>query len=72
MQARGTSSLINLITNASDALAGKEGRITLTTTRQGDDIILRVQDTGHGMSDTVLADELIDAVNQAIAKEKQG
>jgi two-component system, NtrC family, sensor kinase len=45
--------LLNLVTNAVQAVAGlepgKARRITLTTTRSGDEAILRVRDTGPGV-----------------------
>jgi PAS domain S-box-containing protein len=42
-------SVLNLIFNAIEAMPGG-GRITLTTQRQGDQVVLQVQDTGVGMN----------------------
>lgn len=40
---------LNLINNALDAMEEKGGTLTLTTSRRGDNLILTVEDTGHGI-----------------------
>jgi two-component system NtrC family sensor kinase len=40
---------INLLLNARDALAGRKGEITVTTSRQGNEIQVAVADTGQGI-----------------------
>jgi signal transduction histidine kinase len=57
------SAIMNLVLNARDAVAakiaaesrGESGRITITTTRAGDMIAVRVSDTGIGMAADVAA-----------------
>jgi len=46
--------LVNLVVNARDALPGG-GRIGLSTTREGDQVLLRVSDTGVGIAPELLA-----------------
>ena len=41
---------LNLINNALDAMEEKGGVLTLSTIRQGDNLVLSVEDTGHGIS----------------------
>ncbi|MES1942956.1 integral membrane sensor signal transduction histidine kinase [Salinisphaera sp. PC39] len=41
---------LNLITNAAQAIEG-EGRIVLTTRRDGDRVVVRIRDTGSGMDE---------------------
>ncbi|MCB1693861.1 MAG: response regulator [Pseudomonadales bacterium] len=48
-----TQVLINLITNAADALGGKSGTITIATSRAAQNVLLTVSDTGHGMAPEV-------------------
>jgi two-component system sensor kinase FixL len=42
--------LINLIRNGCEALGSSGGRVTVSTARKSDMIIVSVKDTGHGMS----------------------
>jgi CheY-like chemotaxis protein len=44
----------NLIFNATDAITGK-GTITITTCREGEEVLIKVADTGEGMPPDVLA-----------------
>jgi two-component system NtrC family sensor kinase len=41
--------LLNLINNAIDAMDGRDGRLTLTTRKVGEDVQLEVADTGRGI-----------------------
>lgn len=41
---------INLLKNAEDAIEGNPGKITITTARHGEQIIISVADTGKGMT----------------------
>lgn len=45
---------LNLINNALDAMEEKGGVLTLSTIRQGDNLVLSVEDTGHGIPKTNL------------------
>jgi PAS domain S-box-containing protein len=45
--------VLNLITNASEALSDREGRIEISTRADGGDVVLSVTDDGAGMSDEV-------------------
>ncbi len=48
--------LINLITNARDALGGRpDARITLRSSVEGDNFVLEVRDNGAGIPDTIAA-----------------
>jgi PAS domain S-box-containing protein len=42
--------ILNLVQNAADSISG-EGRITLTTEKQDSNLIIKIQDTGHGISE---------------------
>ena len=42
--------LLNLVQNASDSISG-EGQITLTTEKQDSHVIIKIHDTGHGISE---------------------
>jgi signal transduction histidine kinase len=46
---------MNLLTNAAQALAGREGaRIELTTSRRGDQVVIQVADNGPGIPPEIL------------------
>src|SRR5712692_6398790 len=47
--------LDNLLSNAIDALAGGSGRISVSTTRDGDRMAIEVADTGHGIPADLVA-----------------
>ena len=42
--------LLNLVQNAADSISG-EGQITLITEKQDSHVIIKIQDTGHGISE---------------------
>ena len=46
--------LDNLLTNAVDALGGEKGKVTVSTWRDGDQVIIEVADTGTGVPPNVL------------------
>jgi signal transduction histidine kinase len=50
---------VNLLVNARDAMTGRTGRVTISaeggTDRDGDIIIVRVRDEGHGIAESVRA-----------------
>jgi two-component system NtrC family sensor kinase len=46
--------LLNFFNNARDAIAGREGRIVVSTSQRGDRIVVAVQDNGCGMTPEVL------------------
>lgn len=48
-----TRALINLLTNARDAMKGREGEVLMITERIKDEIRIQVVDRGHGMSEAV-------------------
>ncbi len=45
--------LTNLVVNASQAVCPKKGRIVVRTRVDGDDVVIEVQDNGHGMTEEV-------------------
>ena len=46
---------MNLLTNAAQALAGREGaKIELSTERRGDQVVIRVTDNGPGIPEEIL------------------
>jgi len=47
--------LDNLLSNAIDALGDKPGRIEVSTTRDGDQVVVEVADTGQGISPDLLS-----------------
>ncbi len=59
--------LVNLIVNARDAMPGG-GRLALSTTREGERMVLRVTDTGTGMTDDVATN----AFNPFFTTKEQG
>ena len=42
--------ILNFIQNSADSISG-EGQITLTTEQQGSQLKIKIQDTGHGISE---------------------
>jgi signal transduction histidine kinase len=49
-----TQVLVNLFVNAGQAMAGRFGVLTVTSAREGEDVVVSVADTGTGMSEETL------------------
>lgn len=45
---------LNLISNAFDALPEQEGRISITTSKRNDHVVIDIADNGHGISQEIL------------------